>query len=62
MKTELASPAGRLERADRRESGPPEWRVETVVSKSLPPTLSFIRALVEAVWGFGSSINGCEDR
>lgn len=35
--------SGRLERAARRESGPADWRVETVVSKSLPPTFSRIR-------------------
>ncbi|CAI9758552.1 unnamed protein product [Fraxinus pennsylvanica] len=29
----------------RRESGPPDRRVETVVSKSLPPTLSLMRSL-----------------
>ncbi|KAJ0520830.1 hypothetical protein HanIR_Chr10g0463731 [Helianthus annuus] len=34
----------RLDKAARSESGPPDWRVETVVSKSFPPTLSFIRS------------------
>lgn len=35
----------RLDKAERSESGPPDWRVETVVSKSLPPTLSLIRSV-----------------
>ncbi|MFS7976915.1 hypothetical protein Hanom_Chr10g00897951 [Helianthus anomalus] len=34
----------RLDKAARSESGPPDWRVETVVSKSFPPTLSLIRS------------------
>lgn len=35
----------RLERAARSESGPPERRVEMVVSKSFPPTFSLMRSV-----------------
>lgn len=44
MKTGLDD-EDRLDKAASSESGPPDWRVDTVVSKSLPPTFSLIRSL-----------------
>jgi len=41
----IGSWPGRVERVDKSESGPPDWSVDIVVSKSLPPTLSLIRSL-----------------
>lgn len=46
IKTGSGSSEVRLERAAKRESGPPVWIVDKVVSKSLPPTLSLIRSSV----------------
>ncbi|MCI66102.1 hypothetical protein A2U01_0087360, partial [Trifolium medium] len=45
MKTGFGSFEKRLESAKRRESGPPERMVVRVVSKSFPPTLSFMRSV-----------------
>lgn len=47
-----------VERMERRESGPPDWRVDMVVSKSLPPTLSLMRSCGGAESGFWSDISG----
>ena len=45
MKTGFGSLEKRFDSAKRRESGPPDRIVESVVSKSLPPTLSFMRSV-----------------
>ena len=63
MKTGLGfgSSVVRFDKAAKSESEPPDCMVESVVSKSLPPTLSLIRSLW---WGpgaeleFSSPING----
>ena len=63
MKTGLGfgSSVVRFDKAAKSESEPPDCIVESVVSKSLPPTLSLIRSLW---WGpgaeleFSSPING----
>lgn len=56
MKTGVGSEDWRLESAKRRESGPPERRVVSVVSKSFPPTFSLMRSLVDSVEVLSSSI------
>lgn len=50
--------ADRFDRAYRRESCPPDRRVETVVSNSLPPTLSLMRSPAAEAAGFRPFIDG----
>lgn len=59
MKTGFGSSVERFDRAAKRESGPPAWIVDKVVSKNLPPTLSLMRSSAQgpgAGWEFPLSI------